>query len=182
MEGRSSGSSSHGAIGVAGGNANPADHGLLTPELIALAQGGACVILGACGAEGRPVVGIGFGARISADCRIRAFLNRKPNERLLSAIEAGSGVAVTFTRAVDHASFQVKSNNATIAVADPDDLPEIARQCAVARDELNELGLPPQVATAFGTFDVGDLVAVEFMPTVAFIQTPGPGAGSPVRK
>ncbi len=181
MKGGSSGSISDSANGEASGNANPVDHIRLTPDLIALAQGGACVILGAREADGRPVVGIGVGARVDAESRIRVFLDRRPNERLLAAIESGSGVAVTFTRAVDHASFQVKAESAKTARADPNDFPEVGRQCVVARDELNELGLPPQVAAAFGSFNPTSVVVVELTPAAAFMQTPGPGAGSPVR-
>ncbi|WP_428670355.1 hypothetical protein [Roseibium sp.] len=182
MDGKLSGSQSQGSDGTAGSDARPSDEQLLPPDLIALAQGGACIILGAREADGRPVAGIGLGARIDAACTIRTYLDRKPNERLLAAITAGSGVAVTFSRAVDHASFQVKAGKAAIVPADPDDFAEVARQCAVSGHELNELGLPPQVAQAYSTFDPSDVVTVTFVPEQAFTQTPGPGAGSPVRK
>ncbi len=182
MDRNLSGSQSQVSNGAASGNACASNEQLLPPDLIALAQGGACIIFGAREADGRPVAGIGLGARIDAGCAIRAYLDRKPNERLLAAIAAGSGVAVTFSRAVDHASFQVKAGQAAVIPADPDDFAEVARQCAVSGHELNELGLPPQVAQAFSTFDPSDVVAVTFIPEQAFIQTPGPGAGSPVRK
>jgi len=157
-----------------------ARQGLLTAELVALAQGGVSVILASCCADGKPIAGIGVGARIDTAGTIRVFLTRQANLRLLEALEAGRAIAVTFSRARDHVSFQVKANGATILLASPDDTPEIARQSAVFRDELIGINLPRHVAEGFTTYDPNDLLAIEFTPDRAYVQTPGPGAGSPL--
>ncbi|MBD1549268.1 hypothetical protein [Roseibium aggregatum] len=158
----------------------PPRQGLLTADLVALAQGGVSVILASCGAEGKPIAGIGVGARVDEAGTIRVFLTRQANLPLLKALEDGRAIAVTFSRARDHVSFQVKANGASILQACPDDTPEIARQSAVFRDELIGINLPKHVAEGFTTYDPGDLLAIEFTPEAAFVQTPGPGAGSPL--
>ncbi len=154
--------------------------GLLTHDLVALAQGGVSVILASCGADGKPIAGIGVGARIDKTGAIRVFLTRQANLPLLAALEAGRAIAVTFSRARDHVAFQVKANSAAILQACSDDVPEIARQSAVFRDELIGINLPPHVAEGYTTYDPNDLLAIEFIPDQAYVQTPGPGAGGPL--
>lgn len=161
-------------------SAFPPRQGLLTADLVALAQGGVSVILASCGTDGKPIAGIGVGARVDEAGAIRVFLTRQANLPLLEALQAGRAIAVTFSRARDHLSFQVKAKSASILRACPDDTPEIARQCAVFRDELIGINLPRHVAEGYTTYDPNDLLAIEFAPDTAYVQTPGPGAGSPL--
>lgn len=154
--------------------------GILTPDLVALAQGGVSVLLASCREDGRPISGVALGARVDRHGTIRVLLPRRTNLRVLEALAEGRGIAVTFSRALDHRSFQVKASGARILAACPDDAPEVARQCAVFHDELIGIGLPEQVADGYMRYDPDDLVAIEFVPEEAFVQTPGPGAGSPL--
>ena len=170
-----------GGLRADGGARPPKPEGPRLPaDLIALAQNGATISFAACGPDGRPVAGLGAGVRIDPAGIFRVYLNARNNRRLLEALESGSGIAATFVRAPDHRGFQVKAGRAAVVPANPDHFAELERQCAVMRDELVELGLPINVASAFGTFDPSDILAVEFRPEEAFMQTPGPGAGSPV--
>lgn len=159
---------------------NRSAHDLLPSDLVALAQGGVSVVIGCCDRDGNPLSGIGLGARIDPAGCIRVFAKRATNAPLLAAIAEGARVAVTFSRAIDHASFQVKAHGAGVRDADPGDHPEILRQCMVFRDELIEIGLPPQVANSWVNADMADVVSISFRPCQAFMQTPGPGAGAPV--
>jgi hypothetical protein len=153
----------------------------LPADLVALAQNGATVSLGSCASDGTPVVSLGVGAVVGLDGAFLVYVNSKGNGRLLDAVQSGGGIAATFVRATDHKGFQAKAGTAHVRPADPDHFTELERQCAVMRDELVELGLPLSVATGFGTVDTSDLLAIEFVPEEAFMQTPGPGAGGPVR-
>ena len=152
--------------------------GLLTPDLVALAQSGVSVMLAGCASDGRPLVGLGVGCRVRPDGALRVLLARAPNVDLLAAIAQGGPVAVTFTGAPDHRAFQVKAASATIREAPSDDLPEIGRQCAVLADGLVEIGFSRELADGYVAYDPDDLVAVEFSPERVFTQTPGPGAGA----
>ena len=154
---------------------------VLPADLVALAQNGATVSLGSCASDGSPVVSLGVGAVVGPTGVFRVYINTKGNGRLLDAVQSGGGIAATFVRATDHKGFQAKASTAHVRPADPDHFTELERQCAVMRDELVELGLPLSVATGFGTVDTSDLLAIEFVPEEAFMQTPGPGAGGPVR-
>ncbi|MCO8146767.1 hypothetical protein NHN26_16275 [Rhodovulum tesquicola] len=152
--------------------------GLLTPDLVALAQSGVSVTLASCDPDGRPIVGVGIGCRIRPDGTIRALLGRAANAALLDAIAAGGRIAATFTGAPDHRAFQVKAASATLREALSDDLPEIDRQCAVLADGLVEIGFSRELADGYVAHDPDDIVAIEFLPERVFTQTPGPGAGA----
>ncbi len=152
--------------------------GLLTPDLVALAQSGVSVTLATCEAAGCPIVGLGVGCRIGPDGILRIFLCRAANATLLAAVAAGGPIAVTFTGAPDHRAFQVKAVSATVTEALSGDLPEIERQCAVLADGLVEIGFSRELAKGYVAHDPDDIVALELRPQKVFTQTPGPGAGA----
>lgn len=158
-------------------SADPAP-GHLPPFLRAFIQGGTAPTLGARGPDGRPLVGAGVACRVEPDGLVRVLAPRGPNAALLAALEASSAMAVTFSRARDHGSIQLKSMRAGVAPARPGDACEAARQCAVLQDELVELGYTRDMARAFVAHDPEDLVSVELRPERIFTQTPGPGAGA----
>jgi hypothetical protein len=151
---------------------------LLTADLVAFAQSGVGVALAAQDQNGRPVVGLGVGCRVHADGTLRVLLSQVANVALLDAVSAGSALAATFTAASDHRAIQVKAARAEIRPACSDDVPEVDRQSAVLRDELIELGFPPDLARGYVAHDPGQLIAIEFIPDRVFTQTPGPGAGA----
>lgn len=152
--------------------------GVLSPDLCALAQGGVSVTIATCGPDGRPIAGSGVACRMRPGGTLRILLSRPDNEALLRSVEAGGRLAVTFTRARDHRAFQVKADRAQVLPIATDDVPELERQTAVFRDELVEIGFTPALAAGFTAYDPDGIVALELTPDRAFVQTPGPGAGS----
>lgn len=154
---------------------------LLTPDLMAMAQGGMAVCLGTCSKEGWPRVGTGIGCRILADGTLRVIVSRIANVELLELLSQGQPLAVTFSTPRDHRSFQVKSSSAVVRPAISDDLPEMDRQTDILRVDLIGLGFPPAVARGYVSFDAQQMVAIEFVPDRVFTQTPGPGAGGELK-
>jgi hypothetical protein len=158
------------------------DPGCLPRDLVAFLQGGVAPILGVRTAAGRPLVASAVACRVRDLREVRAFVDGARHAGLLAAVTAGSAVAATFSRARDHRSLQVKAAAARVGTAAPDDLPEIARQCAILRDELIALGYTRAQALAYTGFDAATLATVDFIPDRAFTQTPGPGAGAELRR
>lgn len=156
--------------------------GILPPDLVAFLQGGVAPILGVRTADGRPLVGSATACRIREARLVQVFLDRHRNAPLLDAIRAGSAIAATFSRARDHRSIQLKAPSARLRDMDSADLPEIARQCTILRDELIDLGYTRPQAAAYSGFDPAALAVVEFLPQRVFTQTPGPGAGAELRR
>ena len=162
---------------IAWRDAGPAPD-VLPGHLIAYLQGGVGVAVGARSTDGRPVLGIGVACRVSGQKNVRVLLPRECNAQLIAAVEAGSALAATFSRARDHRSIQLKSKGATIREIEPGDIAEAARQTANLADELVELGYTRRQAEAFAFVTETDLVSLEFWPERVFTQTPGPGAGA----
>lgn len=155
-----------------------ADGSVLTTELAAFIQSGISVILGSVRADHAPVAGLALACRVERNGAVRVLLSRQFNAPLLDAIEHGGRLAVTFSRPRDHRSVQLKAARACIVNARPDDIAEIARQCSGMREELTNAGHGVAFASAYVAFEPSNLVGIEFFPERAFVQTPGPGAGS----
>jgi len=153
-------------------------HAILTPELIEHCQSGLSVLIGVRGADGRPIPGIALGCRILPDGRVRLLARRKGNERILDSLTHDARIAATFTRPVTHRSLQIKGRDAVIGAPGDEDVRATQRQMRVFCDEIIEVDISPDVAVSYCTFDRSELVAIEFTPEAAFVQTPGPGAGT----
>ncbi len=159
-----------------------AEPGTLPPRLVAFLQCGVGPILGARRDDGRPLVGAGVGCRVSDKNMVRVFVPFRQNADLLEALRHGSAVAATFSRASDHRSIQLKATTAGVDEPQPDDLCEIARQCAIATDELVKLGYTRIQAASHHAYEPDDLKVVSFRPERVFTQTPGPGAGAELKR
>lgn len=155
---------------------------VLPAHLVAFLQGGVAVTLGARSNSGRPIVGAGVACRVAAITGVRVLLSPSANSDFIEAVKNGSAVAVTFSRARDHRSIQLKVMHANICDAAPDDFIEAERQCALLADELVELGYTRLQANAYAHCGTSDLVSLEFTPERMFTQTPGPGAGAELKK
>lgn len=156
--------------------------GRLPLHMVAFLQGGVAPILGVRGVDGRPLVGSAAACRVREAMVVRLFLDRARNAPLLLAVRAGSAIAATFSSARDHRSIQLKAPSALVGDPEPEDLPEITRQCVILSDELMDLGYTRAQALAYVAFDPACLAVVEFQPDRVFTQTPGPGAGAELRR
>jgi hypothetical protein len=152
--------------------------GRLPAHLVAFLQCGVSITLGARGQNGRPVVGAGVACRVREMKVVRVLLSRGSDAAVIDAVEAGSAVAATFSRARDHRSIQLKAMHAFVRPVAPDDASEVARQCALLADDLVELGYARSQAGVYAFLGATDLVSLEFVPSHVFTQTPGPGAGA----
>lgn len=151
---------------------------LLPAYLVAFLQCGVSITLGARGRNGRPVVGAGVACRVSGMETVRVLLSRCTNAAIIDAVEGGSAIAATFSRARDHRSIQLKASRAVMRPVAPDDESEAARQCALLADDLVELGYARAQADVYAFLGAPDLLSLEFRPDRIFTQTPGPGAGA----
>ena len=155
--------------------------GVLTAELAGFCQSGLSIVLASCDRRGRPVVGRGLACRIGDRARTRIVLRQPSNAAVLQALANGSGIAVTFTQPSTHRSIQLKAAGVRVAPPDVSDGPAVAVQTASFRADLVARGYPETFAVAFTAFEPHELAAVDFFPEHAFVQTPGPSAGSALR-
>jgi hypothetical protein len=152
--------------------------GVLTADMAAFCQSGVGVALASRDAEGWPVLSRGRGCRIDAEGRVRVVLRSGSGAALLEAVAAGRPLAATFSQPGTHRSIQRKAASAEVRPAEPADGAAADAQSAVFRGLLMAAAYPDAFATTYCSAGGQPPAVIEFVPEAAFVQTPGPGAGS----
>jgi hypothetical protein len=152
--------------------------GVLTPALAEFCQSGVSIVLASCDHNGRPVVGRGLACRIEPDGKARVVLRKSSNPKLLKALADGARFAVTFTQPSTHRSIQLKAPSARIVDTNVGDAPAALAQTSDFRRDLMDVGYSESFARTYCGFEPHDLLTITFAPEQAFVQTPGPNAGS----
>ncbi len=150
----------------------------LTAAMAEFCQSGTSVVLASCDGAPSPVIGRGVACRLAAEGPMRVVLRNSSNGVLQKALGRGAGLAVTFTQPTTHFSLQLKSPSASIVPVDALDVPAAHAQAARFRQELMAVGYSESFAAAYCGFEPHDLLTITFTPGQAFLQTPGPSAGS----
>jgi hypothetical protein len=154
----------------------------LPSETAAFIQSGVSILIAACGSHGAPLPGFAHACVVdpARAGEVRLLVGRRRNGALLAACAAGSALAATFAN-LAHRSLQLKTSRAQVRPPEPDDFVALAWQSARYRAWLTRLGYGDEYCAFFAGHDAEDVVAIAFAPEQAFVQTPGPGAGEPLR-
>ena len=152
--------------------------GLITEELAEFCQTGVSIVLGSQARSGRPLVARGLACRIDTDGTMRIVLREPSNAGLISAVTAGAAIAATFTKPETHRSIQFKASHASLLPITQEDGPATVTQTARLSAELMDVGYTKELALHYCAYEPFELCAIEFMPETAYVQTPGPSAGS----
>jgi hypothetical protein len=153
-------------------------NGILTDDLVQFCQSGVSVVLGTRGLDGRPIAGLALACTISPGGVVRVLLRRPANVDLLLALASGAPIAATFTEPTTHRSIQLKGPRAELPSDCAGDLDAVARQTGRFRDTLVSVDYPRRMAEHYVGYRDEEIVAIDFRPERAFVQTPGPAAGS----
>ncbi|WP_114968486.1 hypothetical protein [Rhodoferax ferrireducens] len=152
---------------------------LLTPDLIAMVDGGVSTIVSSCDAALHPSVMRAVGSAITPDgLSISVYLSRRQSRQLLQDVAASGHIAVVFSQPFSHRTLQVKATSARTRSALPADQPVLQRYLLAMQEEVSRVGFDPAFTRAMLAYQFDDLVVISFEPTQAFDQTPGPKAGA----
>jgi len=152
---------------------------LLDEARAAFIQQRVAVNVASCNAEGVPSLARAVGCRVSADRRkVTLFVAVPRAATLLRDLRAGGGVAAVFVRPTSHESIQLKGARAEIVPLVDGDRDAVQNYAEGFRAEIFQLGYQDPFASALAMAIGEDLVGVAFEPTAAFLQTPGPLAGT----
>lgn len=122
------------------------------------------------------------GCRVAPDRRsARIFLAATPGAALLDDVRGNGLIAVVFSQPSTHRTIQLKASNARVVPLETGDDEIVRRYIDSFLADLIPLGYPGNVIRTLLACDPDDLVAVEFSPSSAFLQTPGPNAGQVLR-
>ena len=132
-----------------------------------------------CSAERAPSLVRAHGCRVSADRRrVTVFVSVPRAAAVLRDLRAGGAIAVVFSLPRTHETIQLKGTQANVVPLEDGDHARIKAYAESFIDEIRHLGYKESIARALISSAEDESVGVMFEPTAAFVQTPGPNAGS----
>lgn len=148
----------------------------LPADLVEFVESGASVLVGTRDARLRPECVRAAGCMVAKDRKtLRLLLPEMTGRRTLVNLEAGSPVAVTFSRIVDHRTMQVKGVSLGVRPADASEHEAVRRYLAAFTESLYFVGLSRAIVRRMR---VEPCVVAAIDVRELFEQTPGPGAGA----
>lgn len=124
-----------------------------------------------------------MGCRLSADrTRLTVFLLASHSGAMLADYRANGQIAVVITLPSTHRTIQLKGTDAGVEPLQEGDHALIARNRRGFVKELGRLGWEAALPETLVAAARGDVVAIGFTITAAFVQTPGPTAGTPLAR
>ena len=153
----------------------------LTQDMLDLLVAGVAHQVGACTADGRPVVSRGLAAQVEEDGRLTVVLSARAGFEVLAAIQDNGRISVTFTLPENHRTLNLSGRDAVVGIGGTRYRELVDARHATFRAQLAMFGFPPDyTGAAWYSSPDEDLAAIHFTPLTARDQTPGPGAGNAV--
>lgn len=153
----------------------------LDDEHAALIQGGVSIFVAGRNAENETVVSRALACRVSPDRRqVTLFLSATQAGALLGDLRSNGVIAAVFGQPTTHRAIQLKGADAAVAPLPADHAHVLAESRRRLIAELSRTGVADVFVQTLLTVVPGDVVAVVFTPSAAFLQTPGPKAGTPL--
>jgi hypothetical protein len=155
---------------------------LIDEELAAFLRGPLGIGVASRAAGNVPVLVRCSGCRVSADRRsVKLYLARSRAGPVIDAVRATRVAAAVFSLPSSHRTVQLKGIDARIGAAEEGDYEAVEHHIEAFARELAPLGYNADMARAMLWLERADLATLSFTPSAAFMQTPGPGAGEPLR-
>ena len=155
---------------------------LIDEELAAFLQSGIAMHAASVGPGNVAQLARAAGCRVAPDRRsVTIYLVESQGRELLEQLRADGAIAVVFTKPKSHRTVQLKGVDARVVAALAEDLADVDRQVSAFDAELASIGFPRRFGWILAGGSPAGLAAVAFTPTSAFLQTPGPSAGSALR-
>ena len=154
---------------------------LLDEANAAFVQGGVSVVAASRDAVLDPSIGRVSGCRVSTDRRaVTLYIASSQASQLIADIRASRRIAVVFSQPSTHRTLQLKADDARVRAIRKGEIAIVERYVAAFAAEIEPLGHTTEQARTLLECHEDDLVAVDFVPSAAFEQTPGPRAGTPL--
>jgi hypothetical protein len=154
----------------------------LDADHAAFIQGAVSVVVSSRNSQHVPDVVRGCGCRVSRDRRrVTVLVEAARAGSVLDDIAANGLIAVVFSQPSTHRTIQLKGSDARVARVTGADRVIAQRHLQAWVQDLQLIGYAADFArTVRG--EAPDLIAVTFTLASAFLQTPGPAAGTRLRQ
>lgn len=155
---------------------------LLDTDNAAFLQRGVSISVGACDDGGQPCLARAIGCKVTDDLRrVTVFISATQATQVLAGIRANGAIAVVFSEPSTHRTLQLKGRETAVSGLNGADMLIVERYAGAFARELAPLGFEETVVRTLLACPPADLVALTFTPSEAYLQTPGPQAGKPLR-
>ncbi len=152
---------------------------LISRRLAEFLQSGLSIAVAARDGGLRPSGARAWAATVEEDgSHLTVFLYAKSAESILRDLRKRPPVAVVFDRPTDARACQIKGTFAGSRRARPEERGELERQVGGLFEQLGKIGFPRTLLTGWKFWPAA---AIRIRVTDLFQQTPGPGAGEPMR-
>ncbi len=112
---------------------------------------------------------------------VEVFVDADRSVDLLRDVRAGNPIALVCSEPMSHRTIQVKGVRAEVAPIARDDEQFVAARVEAIVGHIAPLGYPEDGLRVYFSFTPGALTRITFAASAAFLQTPGPGAGAPLK-
>jgi len=152
---------------------------ILSDEIASFLTGGVSITVASRSAQLVPSVARAKGCVVvrGAAPKLRVLMSAAQAGACLDDVRATGMISVTFSIPNTHRTVQLKGIDATIAAFTAADREAVSAYVEAFAEAIRPLGFLEEFTHAFFASPV-DEVAIEFTPTEAFQQTPGPKAGA----
>lgn len=152
---------------------------LLTPELAEFLESGLPTTLATRDGELQPDGAWVWGTRVHGDRRrLTIYMAPESAAAMLRNLREHPEIAIVFDRPHDHRACQVKGLLESARTPGEDERAHVERQVEGVRVHLELVGIPRAMNAAW---KIWPCAALDIVVTHLYEQTPGPGAGEPLR-
>lgn len=151
----------------------------ISDELAGFLESGLAIVVATRDGALQPDGAAACAARVhDGGARLTVWLHADAAAEMLRNLREHPGIALDFDLPTSHRACQVKGICLGSRAAREDERPEVERQLDAFAADLERLGIP---RAAFAGWKTWPCTALEIRVTELFEQTPGPGAGEPLR-
>ena len=142
-------------------------------------ESGLSINVGTRDSELEPDGVVAWAARVHDDrTQLTIYLHKDAAEAMVRNLRVHPEIAVLLERATSHRACQVKGRFVSSRPAKASERAEVEQQIDKFWADLEGIGIP---RTLSGGYRVWPCTAIQMRATQLFEQTPGPGAGEPLR-
>ena len=152
---------------------------LIPDDLADFLQSGLSINVATCDKELQPEGAVAWAAQVHDDrSHLTVFLYEKSGQALLKNLKVHPEIAVVFDKPTTHRACQVKGRFVSNRRGKAAERAEIERQLDGLSTDLEAIVIPRAMVAGW---KIWPCVAIQLRVRQLFEQTPGPGAGEPLR-
>lgn len=160
----------------------PAPAPLIDASHVAFIQGAVGISVAACDRSGKPALVRAIGCHVTKDRPlVTIYLSAIQAAQLLVCVRDNGAVAVVFSEPSTHRTVQLKGAGTIVDGLLEGEWERVQAYREAFVRELAPLGFDPVMVRTLLSHRQADIVALRFVPSEAYSQTPGPQAGAPLK-